>query len=150
MCLMLCLNHCDLKNMIFVHQEDDHLIRVRLQSRHTSSRTYLLWIEYSPTEVTTWYCKCRAGARVVGVCSHIASILWYLGYARHKPHISYGVRNWGEHLADASHVIDHTDNDQSVIEEWDPTILLESWHCRMSAEHRQHPHNQSRHILMKN
>ena len=80
---------------IFVHQEDDHLIRVRLQSRHTSSRTYLLWIEYSPTEVTAWYCKCRAGARVVGVCSHIASILWYLGYARHKPHISYGVRNWG-------------------------------------------------------
>jgi hypothetical protein len=43
---------------IFVHQEDDHLIRVRLQSRHTSSRTYLLWIEYSPTEVTAWYCKC--------------------------------------------------------------------------------------------
>ena len=102
---------------IFVHQEDDHLIRVRLQSRHTSSRTYLLWIEYSPTEVTTWYCKCRAGARVVGVCSHIASILWYLGYARHKPHISYGVRNWGEHLEDASHMIDDTDSDQSVIEE---------------------------------
>ena len=24
---------------------------------------------------------------------------------------------WGEHLADASHVIDHTDSDQSVIEE---------------------------------
>ena len=74
----------------------------------------------------TWYCKCRAGARVVGVCSHIASILWYHGYARHKPHISYGVRNWGEHLEDASHVIDHTDSDQSVIEELDPTILLET------------------------
>jgi hypothetical protein len=83
---------------IFVHQEDDHLIYVRLQSRHTSSRTYLLWIEYSPTEVTAWYCICRAGARVVGVCSHIASILWYLGYARHKPHISYGVRKLGETL----------------------------------------------------
>ena len=104
--------------MIFVHQEDDHLIRVRLQIRHTSSRTYLLWIVYSPTEVTAWYCKCRAGARVVGVCSHGASILWYLGYARHKPQISYGVRNWGGgHLEDASHVIDHTDSDQSVIEE---------------------------------
>ena len=49
---------------IFVHQEDDHLIYVRLQSRHTSSRIYLLWIEYSPTEVTAWYFKCRAGARV--------------------------------------------------------------------------------------
>jgi hypothetical protein len=102
---------------IFVQQEDDHLIRVRLQSRHTSSRTYLLWIEYSPTEVTAWYCKCRAGTRVIGVCSHIASILWYLGYARHTPHISYGVRIGGKHLEDASHVIDDTDSDQSVIEE---------------------------------
>jgi hypothetical protein len=123
----------------------------------TSSRTYLLWIEYSPTEVTAWYCKCRAGARVVGVCSHIASILWY--YARHKPHYSWlrkimrfmpciskvpqdgrdvraysnnscscstFARNWGEYLEDASHVIDDTDSDQSVIEEWDPTILLET------------------------
>jgi hypothetical protein len=32
----------------------------------------------------------------------------------------------GEHLEDASHVIDHTESDQSVIEEWDPTILLET------------------------
>ena len=64
-------------------------------------------------EVTAWYCKCRAGTRVVGVCSHIASILWYLGYARHKPHVS-GI---GEHLEDASNVIDDTDSDQSAIEE---------------------------------
>ena len=35
----------------------------------------------------------------------------------HKPHISYGVRNWGEYLEDASYVIDDTDSDQSVIEE---------------------------------
>ena len=70
-----------------------------------------------PNEVTAWYCICRAGARVVGVCSHIVSILWYLGYARHKPHISYGDRNWGEHLEDASHVIDDTDSDESVLVE---------------------------------
>ena len=44
--------------------------------------------------------------------------LVYLGYARHTPHISYGVRNWGGgHLEDASHVIDDIDSDQSVIEE---------------------------------
>ena len=84
--------YLEVNSEIFVHQEDDTR---SLQSRHTSSRTYLLWIEYSPMEVIAWYCKCRAGTRVVGVCSHIASILWYLGYARHKPHISYGVRNWG-------------------------------------------------------
>ena len=35
-----------------------------------------------------------------------------------QTHISYGVRNWGGgHLEDASHVIDHIDSDQSVIEE---------------------------------
>jgi heat shock protein HslJ len=34
--------------------------------------------------------------------------------------------NWGKHLEDGSHVIDDTDSDQSVIEEWDPTILLET------------------------
>ena len=28
------------------------------------------------------------------------------------------------YLEDASHVIDDTDSDESVIEEWDPTILL--------------------------
>jgi hypothetical protein len=31
-----------------------------------------------------------------------------------------------------------------------PEIMSGGWHCGMSAEHRQHPHNQSRHILMKN
>ena len=106
--------YLEVNSEIFVHQEDDTR---SLQSRHTSSRTYLLWIEYSPMEVIAWYCKCRAGTRVVGVCSHIASILWYLGYARHKPHISYRIRNWGEQLEDASHVIDDTESDQSVIEE---------------------------------
>ena len=61
--------------------------------------------------------QCRAGARVVGVCSHIVSILWYIGYTRHKSHISCGVRHWGGgYLEDATHVIDDTDSDESVIE----------------------------------
>jgi hypothetical protein len=37
----------------------------------------------------------------------------------------------GEYLEDASHVIDDTDSDQSVIEEWDPTILLETLYNTM-------------------
>ncbi|GFQ66503.1 uncharacterized protein TNCT_546991 [Trichonephila clavata] len=31
-----------------------------------------------------WYCLCKVGARVVGCCAHVASILWYLGYWRHN------------------------------------------------------------------
>ena len=105
--------------MIFVHQEADNLIRVRLQSRHTSSKTYLLWIEYSPTEVTAWYCKCRAGARVVGsmLSHHVHRVVPWIC----KTQTAYILRSkelgGGGHLEDASHVIDHTDSDQSVIEE---------------------------------
>ena len=32
-----------------------------------------------------WYCICLAGARVVGCCSHCASIMRYLYFARHHP-----------------------------------------------------------------
>ncbi len=29
-----------------------------------------------------WYCKCKCGARTVGCCAHICSVIWYLGYGR--------------------------------------------------------------------
>ncbi|CAG2245126.1 unnamed protein product [Mytilus edulis] len=112
--------HLEGNCQILVHKEDDHLIRVKLQSRHVSSKTYILWIEYTSAEITAWYCKCRAGARVVGVCAHIASILWYLGYARHNQDISYGVQNWGAYLEDAASIpqaVDESDSEESVIEE---------------------------------
>ncbi|XP_063418005.1 uncharacterized protein LOC134700555 [Mytilus trossulus] len=112
--------HLEGNCQILVHKEDDHLIRVKLQSRHVSSKTYILWVEYTSAEITAWYCKCRAGARVVGVCAHIASILWYLGYARHNQDISYGVQNWGAYLEDAASIpqaVDESDSEESVIEE---------------------------------
>lgn len=105
---------------IFVHSEYENLIRVKIQSRHVSSRQYLLWIEFSPISVTAWYCKCKAGARVVGVCAHIASVLWYLGYARHNPNMRYGTKNWGEYVVDASDVpesIDSSSESDNIVEE---------------------------------
>ena len=32
-----------------------------------------------------YYCTSQNGARTLGTCAHVASILWYLGYARHIP-----------------------------------------------------------------
>lgn len=62
-------------------------------------------------------CKCRAGARVVGVCSHVAAVLWFLDFSRHaQRECSYGVQNWGDSLQDAA-VIDDSDSDDSVCEE---------------------------------
>ena len=95
--------YLDGESQILIHKEDPGLIRVKIHSRHISS---------------AWYCKCRAGARVVGVCSHIASVLWYLGFARHNEKQLYGVRNWGEFVEDAQQG-DNSDSESesSTIEE---------------------------------
>lgn len=66
--------------------ETPSILRLQMQSRHTSSKSYALWVEYGQLlhPITGWYCKCQAGARVVGCCAHIATVLWYLGYHRHQ------------------------------------------------------------------
>ena len=87
---------------IHIHVDDASLLTVRLQSRHSNSRRYLIWIQSSETEIEAWYCQCRAGARVVGMCAHVAAIVWYLAFARHQESTRYGVRDWSENLADAS------------------------------------------------
>lgn len=96
---------------IHMHKEEYGLLRIRMQSRHTSSKTYQLWIKYEDGDIIAWYCKCRAGARVVGMCAHTASIVWYLGFARHRRDVSrIGVRDWGEFLEDAT-AVDSSESD---------------------------------------
>eukprot|EP00733_Pompholyxophrys_punicea_P000478 Pompholyxophrys_punicea_v1_NODE_135_length_3273_cov_11.162523.p3 type:complete len:160 gc:universal NODE_135_length_3273_cov_11.162523:2494-2973(+) len=69
-----------------IHKEAGDLIRVRIQSRHTGSVQYWAWIEYS-LEVTGSYCTCSAGMRTVGCCAHVASVVWFLSYARHCDYV---------------------------------------------------------------
>ena len=66
---------CDIQ----LFQESEGLLRVRLQSRHISCKSYFVWIQYDSSNIKAWYCKCRAGAGTVGTCSHVSAILWYLG-----------------------------------------------------------------------
>lgn len=109
--------HIDEEADIFVHREDPGLIQLKLQSRHISSRKYTLWIQFNETQIIATYCKCRAGARVVGVCSHVAAVLWFLGFSRHtQSECSYGVQKWSDSLQDAA-VIGDSDSDDSVCEE---------------------------------
>lgn len=103
---------------IMVNGDLDGLLRVRLQSRHTSSKSYLLWIEYDTT-VKGWYCQCRAGARVLGACAHVSSVLWFLGYARYEDDIKY-IRNWSSYLEDAAFIpelVDGSESEESTVEE---------------------------------
>jgi hypothetical protein len=68
-----------------VSNQEKNLLRARVQSRHSQSEKYNLWIKYSVNDVQGWFCTCMVGARVVGCCSHISSVIWYLSYARFDP-----------------------------------------------------------------
>ena len=71
---------------MYIHRDEADIIRVKMQSRHTTSQQYQFWIRYEREgfdPIKGWYCKCKNGARVVGCCAHIASVLWYFGYFRH-------------------------------------------------------------------
>ena len=61
--------------------------------------------------ITGVYCTCKSGARVVGSCSHVASILWYLGFARHE---DYQPKQTGlQGCLDAGEEVSDSDTDSS-------------------------------------
>ena len=64
-------------------------IRVKLQSRHSRTRTYQAYLlcdldEETIDKIIGFYCTCTQGARSVSPCAHVASVIWFLGYGRHQ------------------------------------------------------------------
>lgn len=102
---------------IHVNEDVENVVSARIQSRHVSAKKYYCWIQYGEGVVQAWYCKCKAGSRVVGCCAHITSVVWYLAYARHQETPVLGVQDWAVHLEDAARVIDETDSEESGTEE---------------------------------
>ena len=71
--------------------EEPYLVRARIQSRHqlnTKYHDYLLYDKMNPQFHIKYCCTCKDGAETIGCCCHIATIMWFLGYARHQEHIS--------------------------------------------------------------
>ena len=62
------------------------LVRVRLASRHSSSKMYVATVQFTDDDVEEpiqgWFCTCSAGARVLGCCAHITALIWHLGVCR--------------------------------------------------------------------
>ena len=63
---------------------DRRLIRIRLQSRHSNQKTYYTYVHFNDQQITNSCCDCPGGDRKVGVCSHRAAAIWFLGYQRHS------------------------------------------------------------------
>lgn len=75
---------------IFLHRENDGIIRAKIQSRFSRSKVHNAWVKYDGDEVgydaiKGLYCTCKVGERTLGCCSHLTSVLSYLGYDRHQP-----------------------------------------------------------------
>lgn len=82
---------------------NERILQIKIQSRHVSSKIHKIWIEYDGAEGTIegWYCTCKAGARTLGCCAHIALVIWYLGYYRHCERKERRCRNYKNFVIDA-------------------------------------------------
>jgi hypothetical protein len=78
----------------------DNLLHVKFKSRHTEASKYDVYVELDNTKPTpwqkihAWYCTCASGARTVGCCAHVASVIWWLGIGRLKNQRMRRSSNW--------------------------------------------------------
>lgn len=49
----------------------------KMQSRHVTAKQYTCkcWMIYVEGVKSGWYCRCKEGCRMVGMCSHINSVI---------------------------------------------------------------------------
>lgn len=98
------------------HNIEPGFLRIRVFSRFRNATRYQLFIAYNVPDdnnsddndnddenlIEGYYCQCPAGSRTLGACAHVASILWFLGYARHHQNIKYPTSYLLNHTLDAA------------------------------------------------
>ena len=70
------------------------ILKVNIQSKTAKLKKYQVFIKYVPNKNTPdailgWICDCKNGLRTVGCCSHVASIICYLGCFRNMQNLKY-------------------------------------------------------------
>jgi hypothetical protein len=84
---------------VYQSKSDPHVIRTRLQSRHQNRTEYDVYVELDPKKncpwdkLKSWYCDCTCGTRTLGCCSHVISVVWWLGVGRLEG-VSPRKNNW--------------------------------------------------------
>lgn len=105
------------------------LIRARLYSRFTNATHHTLYISFHEyfggigeaerirpdvDPILGYYCTCKSGARTLGCCGHVASVLWYLGYARHQQNAQYPSDNLLRAVRDAA---ERNEDEPEIVED---------------------------------
>lgn len=70
------------------------IISAKVHSRHSNSKSYRVYIQYqpqgqnssqeNPKAIEGWYCECKNGARTLGCCCHVASIIFFLAFGKYQ------------------------------------------------------------------
>jgi len=68
--------------------ENPLLVKAYMKSRYHSGKYHHIFvlIDKSKSEaecVAEYYCSCESGSRIFGCCSHVMTIIWYLGYGQY-------------------------------------------------------------------
>jgi hypothetical protein len=63
-------------------KEFPHLIRAPTRSAHKNRLTYNPTIQFTSQKILQWWCDCPTGNGLIGCCSHVASVIWFLSYER--------------------------------------------------------------------
>ena len=96
---------------IYQSKDFPDLIRVPTRSAHANRITYNPIIKFTSDEVVEWWCDCPIGSRFVGCCSYIASVIWFLSYARWQSNNHYMPSNdYINFAVDASQLSDFHDS----------------------------------------
>ena len=74
-------------------------MRARVYSQFRNATKHQIFISYNTEEeerfdshtdlINGYYCTFQSGARTLGACAHVKSILWFLGFARHQENVKY-------------------------------------------------------------
>ena len=75
-----------------IEVKDPLLIKAYMKSRFRSGKYHHIFIpvDKAKTKIDSmceYYCICESGSRTVGWCSHIMTIVRYLGYGQYEAHI---------------------------------------------------------------
>jgi len=89
------------KYIFEMFKDKPNILKVKIKSRHSNQTVYKSYIDYSNSDlrpIKRWYCTCKSGARTLGLCAHVMSVLWYMGYYLKKKIGSLKIRQNGSNI----------------------------------------------------
>ena len=97
------------------------LFKAKINSRHSKSTRYFIFVLLNTEKqgidaIEEHYCTCKVGARTVGCCAHIASLVWYLTFACYEPTIKLPAQSLSSYFVELRSFSEIDENPDQVAE----------------------------------